>query len=205
MPRLLDLFCGAGGAAMGYSLAGFDEIVGVDIAEQKRYPFEFVQGDALEFLRKHGREFDAIHASPPCQSYSKAMGHLANPKPMLLEPSRIELTKTGRRFVIENVVGAPMPTAVTVCGTHFGLRVYRHRLFESNATLRGTRCDHSRPAWNPHQASGRKAIEEETGRSCPEKQWRYEMGVGWMSKAEARESIPPAYTKFVGEQLLAQL
>ena len=135
--RLLDLFCGAGGAAMGYSRAGFDEIVGVDIAPQPRYPFEFVQADALEFLADHGHEFDAIHASPPCQLFT-ALRTMWNSRPHqdLLTPSRALLKKLRRPYVIENVPGAPMEGAyIQLCGSMFGLgtgeaELRRHRLFE---------------------------------------------------------------------------
>ena len=133
--RLLDLFCGAGGAAVGYHRAGFTEIVGVDLAEQKRYPFEFVRGDALSYLAEHGHEFDAIHASPPCQSYSDLANRNRNGDawPRLIEPVRDILSRTGLPYVIENVEGAPMLNAVVLCGTMFTeLRVIRHRLFEAN-------------------------------------------------------------------------
>jgi len=132
--KLLDLFCGAGGAGMGYHRAGFDEIVGVDIAPQKNYPFEFVQGDALEYVAEHGGEFDAIHASPPCQGYS-IMRNLPWLKdreyPMLIDPVRELLEGVGKPWVIENVMGAYLP-AGWLCGTMFGLPFYRHRAFESN-------------------------------------------------------------------------
>jgi len=132
--KLLDLFCGAGGAAMGYSHAGFDEIVGVDINPQRRYPFQFVQADALEYLAEHGHEFDAIHASPPCQGYS-IMRNLPwlryKEYPLLIDPVRDLLEATEKPWVIENVMGAHLE-AGWLCGTMFGLRFYRHRLFETN-------------------------------------------------------------------------
>ncbi len=132
--RLLDLFCGAGGAAMGYSRAGFTEIVGVDNQPQKNYPFEFVQADALEYLVEHGHEFDAIHASPPCQGYSimRNLPWLRHKEyPLLIDPVRELLEVTGRPWVIENVMGAHL-AAGWLCGTMFGLPFYRHRAFESN-------------------------------------------------------------------------
>ena len=133
-PRLLDLFCCAGGAGMGYSRAGFD-VVGVDLSPQKNYPFEFIQADALALDPKFLASFDAIHASPPCQSYSdlaKRNGN-AHEWPRLIEPVREILRSTGLPYVIENVEGAPMIDAVVLCGTMFpGLRVLRHRLFEAN-------------------------------------------------------------------------
>tara|TARA_R100000963_G_C4604943_1_gene77344 strand:- start:39 stop:761 length:723 start_codon:yes stop_codon:yes gene_type:complete len=134
MVRLLDLFCGAGGAGMGYHRAGFGEIVGVDLNPQPRYPFEFVQADALEYVLEHGHEFDAIHASPPCQGYS-IMRNLPWLKdreyPMLIDPVRELLDGVGKPWVIENVMGAHLP-AGWLCGTMFGMPFYRHRAFESN-------------------------------------------------------------------------
>ena len=132
--RLLDLFCGAGGAAMGYHRAGFEEIVGVDIAPQKNYPFEFVQADAVEYVAEHGHKFDAIHASPPCQAYSimRNLPWLKDKEyPMLIDPVRELLNGVGKPWVIENVMGAHLP-AGWLCGTMFGLPFYRHRAFESN-------------------------------------------------------------------------
>lgn len=147
-PRLLDLFCGAGGAAMGYASAGFGGIVGVDILPQKRYPFEFVQGDALEFVKAHGRDFDFIHASPPCKGYSslKFLRDLRHePLPAsayLIEPTRAALRAVGRPYIIENVTGAPLWPAVRLCGSYFGLKVRRHRLFEADFLLLGVPCRH---------------------------------------------------------------
>ena len=147
--RLLDLFCGAGGAAMGYHRAGFDEIVGVDKAPQPRYPFDFVQWDALEYLANHGHEFDAIHASPPCQGYT-IMHNLpwlrGRDYPLLLLPVIEMLEELGKPYVVENVMGARHGSktlkkrgleahglkAGWLCGTMFGLPFYRHRLFAAN-------------------------------------------------------------------------
>ena len=132
--RLLDLFCGAGGAAMGYHRAGFDEIVGVDIVHQPRYPFESIQADALEYVADYGGEFDAVHASPPCQGYSimRNLPWLKDKEyPLLIDPVRELLEQTGKPWVIENVMGAHLP-AGWLCGTMFGLPFYRHRVFESN-------------------------------------------------------------------------
>jgi DNA (cytosine-5)-methyltransferase 1 len=132
-PFLLDLFCGAGGAGMGYSRAGF-EVVGVDNVFQKRYPFEFHQADAFEYLAEHGREFDVIHASPPCQGYSR-LRHLPWLKgkiwPLLIEPCRKIFEQSGKIWVIENVADAPL-SGITLCGLMFGLPLYRHRKFETN-------------------------------------------------------------------------
>src|SRR5580658_6025519 len=132
--QLLDLFCCAGGVAVGYSRSGF-EVVGVDIEPQPNFPFSFVQADALTLPMEFLKSFDAIHASPPCQSYSdlaKRNGH-ADEWPRLIEPVREMLIETGKPYVIENVDGAPLLNPVVLCGTMFkGLRVLRHRLFEAN-------------------------------------------------------------------------
>ena len=149
MAKLLDLFCGAGGVAMGYHRAGFDEIVGVDIAAQLRYPFEFVQADALEYLAEHGHDYDAIHASPPCQGYS-IMHNLpwlrGREYPLLILPTIEMLEGLGKPYVVENVMGARHGSktlqkrgleshglkAGWLCGMMFGLPFYRHRLFASD-------------------------------------------------------------------------
>lgn len=154
--KLLDLFCGAGGCAVGYHRAGFTEITGVDIRPQPRYPFTFVQGDAMEYLAAHGHEFDAIHASPPCQAFS-ATRHLPNVRTDrhvdLIGPSRAMLSSIARPYVIENVEGSPVGAAagrwaISLCGLMFGLRVFRHRLFESNVLLLG----------QPHRPHGDRRI-----------------------------------------------
>jgi DNA (cytosine-5)-methyltransferase 1 len=147
-PRLLDLFCCAGGASMGYHLAGF-EVAGVDIKPQKRYPFTFIQGDALAYVAAHGHEYDAIHASPPCQAYS-VLKHLSNgTHPDLVDATRDALQDTGKPYVIENVVGAPLRWPLLLCGSMFGLQtpcgaqLRRHRLFESNILLMSpSHCQH---------------------------------------------------------------
>jgi DNA (cytosine-5)-methyltransferase 1 len=148
-PRLLDLFCGAGGAGMGYHRAGFD-VVGVDIASQKNYPFEFIQGDALAYCAEHGHEFDAIHASPPCQAHS-AMKTMYNAREHLdlVPQTREALRATGKPYVIENVPGAPLITPFILCGTMFDLgwedaELRRHRLFESSTFMLTPSCAHGR-------------------------------------------------------------
>lgn len=200
MPRLLDLFCGAGGCSVGYHRAGFDEIVGVDINPQPRYPFQFVQDDAFHYLAEHYGEFDAIHASPPCQGYSKALRHMAHYKPMMIVDLRQKLFNTRKPYVIENVIGAPLLDPVLVCGTGLGLPVRRHRLFECSFPVTGTVCYHKSRTINPHRASSRAKIGY-----APERQWAIAMGVDWMQKAEARQAIPPTYTEFIGKQLIEHL
>lgn len=140
--RLLDLFCGAGGASFGYHQAGFDDITGIDIVPMKRYPFRFIQADALEYLAAHGHKYDLIHASPPCQTHSvlKTMWN-ARQHENFLPQTRHALQGIGKPYVIENVVGAPMDVTLMLCGSMFGLetpcgaQLQRHRLFESNVML----------------------------------------------------------------------
>ena len=136
-PRLLDLFCGAGGAGMGYHRAGFD-VVGVDLNPQPRYPFEFHQADALDYAREHGREFDAIHASPPCQAYSLASRQWrirGRKYPVLIAKTRELLNAMAKPFVIENVPGAPLINPTVLYGTMFGLMTMRPRLFETSFAI----------------------------------------------------------------------
>jgi DNA (cytosine-5)-methyltransferase 1 len=214
-PRLLDLFCGAGGAAMGYVRAGF-EVVGVDVAGQPRYPFDFIKGDALWFLRTRGvtspghwggSGFDAIHASPPCQAYTKARKLQGNDHADLIEPVRELLEATGLPYVIENVKGAPLVDPVMLEGQMFdGLNVHRPRLFETNWHLEV-------PALIPppprQTKMGRPPIEGEAmqvvGHFSDVPAGRKAMGIDWMMQGELAQAIPPAYTEFIGRQLLAQL
>ena len=192
---------------MGYHRAGFD-VVGVDIAPQPNYPFESHQGDALHYLAEHRREFDAIHASPPCQHYSTMSAcrpGLADEYPDLVAATRGLADLTGLPYVIENVSGSPLRPDLTLCGHMFGLKLYRHRVFESNV-----------PLWQPehpaHVTPGSKAghwqpgqIISVSGHCSPIALAREAMGIGWMNRAELAESIPPAYTLHIGRQLLAHV
>jgi DNA (cytosine-5)-methyltransferase 1 len=211
-PRLLDLFCCAGGAGMGYSQAGF-EVVGVDIAPQPNYPFAFIKADALKLDSDFVSSFDAIHASPPCQSYSVLAKRNGNSHewPRLIEPVRAMLQNSGLPYVIENVVGSTLHNPVLLCGTMFpNLRVLRHRLFEANFLILTPK--HGK---HPlvHTFDKRKSHYGKTdewvdfvmvtgGGNCTVAAARDAMGIDWMSKNEINESIPPAYTQFIGEQLL---
>jgi DNA (cytosine-5)-methyltransferase 1 len=209
---LLDLFCKAGGAGMGYAQAGFD-VVGVDIEPQPRYPFAFVRAEALNYLAEHSHEFDAVHASPPCQKYSVlAKRHPDRDYPDLVPPTRDYLHATGLPYVIENVEGAPLLNPVKVCGSQVGLTLLkRHRLFESNVFLMGTPCRHH--LWDandlPANRSGRttrgKVVVVTGGGFVSVAKWREAMGIDWMTQDELAEAIPPAYTRFIGEQLLRAL
>ena len=147
--------------------------------------------------------FDFIWASPPCQSYSLALRHMAAPQPKLVDAMRDRLLESGVPFVIENVPGAPLRDPAMLCGTMFGMRVYRHRLFESFFLLDVPMCcDHRVHALNPHRVEGRTRIYAEFGRQDPEIPWRNDMGVTWMNRHEAREAIPPAYSRYIGEQVI---
>jgi DNA (cytosine-5)-methyltransferase 1 len=216
-PRLLDLFCGAGGAAEGYSRAGFD-VTGVDHRPMPRFPFAFIQADALTYLVEHGHEYDAIHASPPCQGYSR-MRHLPWLKdkvyPLLLEPTRAALAATGRPWVIENVEDAPL-RGITLCGLMFGLKVYRHRRFETSWLLLGlTHPKHrivigsgrllndrnrstSGGSLKGDRASGMVTVCGNSYGNLVVAQAA--MGIDWMNRKELSQAIPPAYTQFIGTQ-----
>ena len=207
--RLLDLFCGAGGAAVGYHRAGFTEIVGVDHKPMPRYPFEFVQADALEYLREHGQEFDVIHASPPCQAYSRSRNNgAAKPCPMLVPDVRACLQQTGRPWVIENVEGAPLHFPVLICGAYFGLGIAgydlpRHRLFESSHLIMVPPCQHRRGRTIGIYGGGtNQAHRQKLGRNIREAEKRSAMGIDWMTRKELTQAIPPAYTEWIGRRLL---
>jgi DNA (cytosine-5)-methyltransferase 1 len=217
-PRLLDLFCGAGGAAMGYFRAGFD-VTGVDIKPQPRYPFSFVQGDALEYVKAHGHEYDVIHASPPCQPFS-SMRHVNGGTSVedLLRPTQSLLRTWVKPFVIENVEGAPIIVSqpelfsplngIIICGSGLGLRIEgrgylrRHRLFESNVPLANVPCRHRGRALGVYGGGGIVNERHNTG-SAEER--RIIMGMPWANRDECAQAIPPAYTEFIGRQLLAAL
>lgn len=222
-PVILDLFSCAGGAGVGYHRAGFD-VVGVDIKPQPHYPFEHHIGDALEFVRQHGHEFDAIHASPPCQVYSKtAVAHNAV-HPDLLLPTRAALQEVGRPYVIENVEGAPLIDPLILCGTEFGLRaadvdgvllaLRRHRLFESSMWLWGRGgCQHDSTlvagvyGGSRHEKPEHRDNPERRGGYTPALRVRAELlGIDWkMNEHELNQAIPPVYTEHIGRQLIEAL
>lgn len=204
--RLLDLFCGAGGAAMGYYRAGFDEIVGVDIRPQKHYLFTFVLGDALEYVAAHGQEFDAIHASPPCQFASTLTEKKYRGRhPNLIPATRLLLRASGKPYVIENVGNARrhLINPVMLCGSMFGLDVWRHRFFEVHPSLlmSPSSCNHSNVpvlvSGSPRRNGSR--VEPSTARR------RSAMQTPWMSRVEMDQAIPPSYAEWIGTRLLGYL
>jgi DNA (cytosine-5)-methyltransferase 1 len=214
--RLLDLFCGAGGASVGYHRAGF-EVVGVDLHPQPNYPFEFIQADAIEFLRSEvwAFQFDVVHASPPCQAHSDLQKQSKREYPDFIAPVREELRWACMPYVIENVEGAPLLDPITLCGTMFpGLRVLRHRLFESNLPLTAPPHPDGHPLVFTHDK--RKAhygkldqatsfVQVTGGGNATVANKAAAMGIDWMNGRELNEAIPPAYTEYVGRQLLSHL
>ncbi len=210
--RILDLFCGAGGAAMGYNRAGFD-VVGVDIKPQPRYPFEFHKCDALEYVAEHGAEYDVIHASPPCQRYSMITvvhGDLVVARhPDFVAETRMILESIGKPYVIENVVGSPLNGSLMLSGSMFDLGVRRHRIFAGSVPLFSPfTCRHDYwavPVYGHSGAGANRNIERERGRTNSVRDWARAMGIDWMSGDEMAEAIPPAYTEFIGKALISVL
>lgn len=223
-PRLLDLFCGAGGCSVGYKRAGFD-VRGVDSIPHPHYPYPMTVGDAMDVLADDGRlaTFDVIHASPPCQAYSITKHTHSVEHADLYAPVRAALVdwaaRTGGLWVIENVPGVPMPDYVTLCGSMFDLRatdedgtalaLRRHRLFESNALLMAPGpCRHDGTqvggVYGGGSSDRRHAKEVRRGGYTPKVHVRRElMGIDWMNGDDLSQAIPPAYTEHLGEQLLA--
>lgn len=229
-PRLLDLFCCEGGAAVGYHRAGFD-VVGIDKDPQPLYPFTFEQADAIETMRLlilsdvlgepvmlGGREyllsdFDAIHASPPCQAHSTITPDKSKHLD-LIPDTRDALVEAGLPYVIENVEGAKkeLRDPVRLCGSSFGMRVRRHRYFESNMTLWSMPCRHEeqgvpvgvygdhpdKPTPRPNGKSrGVKARTIEEARDV--------MGMPWASWHGTTQAIPPVMTEYIGRQIIEHI
>ena len=220
-PRLLDLFCGAGGATRGYQLAGF-HVTGVDIRMQPRYcGDEFLQADAVQTLEQflysgEINEFSAIHASPPCQAFSKGSvcrPGLAETYPNLIRPVRDLLTLWPELvWVIENVPGAPMRTDLTLCGCQFGLRsgdgqLRRPRIFETSHDLFSLLplCRHEGRSIPVYGHGPGADYYKRWGKGSPIRERNEAMQIDWMNREELAEAIPPAFTQFIGEQLLAHL
>ncbi len=213
--RLLDLFCGAGGAARGYHDAGFEEIVGVDTTPQPHYPYEFVLADAMEYPLEG---FDLIHASPPCQAFTKyknARPDLPERYPNLIPRLRQQLIKSDNMWIIENVEGSPLIKPITLCGSMFNLDIRRHRLFESNLPLEALLCNHK--IWPPNRFPGGRSRERgharvlcrntiEIGRwNIPLQVQQKAMEIDWTNLKELSEAVPPAYTEYIGLQVIEYL
>ncbi len=214
MTRLyaLDLFCGAGGASAGLAAAGFD-VTGVDIAEQPNYPYHFEQANVFDRGTtpplNPGR-FDFIWASPPCQghtAYKRRPNHVrAVDTDGMIAKVRTMLLNSGVPYVIENVPGAPLRNAITLCGSMFGLNVRRHRCFESSFYMLQPACSHERQRGDFPQATNRK----NRRKTCEIGVWRIPLdvqhramgGLEWMTREELSEAIPPAYSQWIAEQWL---
>jgi DNA (cytosine-5)-methyltransferase 1 len=212
--RLLDLFCGAGGAAMGYSRAGF-EVWGIDVDPQPNYRFTFMRADALDVLEDMAaakvKRFDVIHASPPCQSYSVTASLHDAEYPALVPEVRRLLNLIGLPYVIENVIGAPLVNAFRLCGSSFGLGVRRHRLFETSPMMLGApQCAHHlQPEPVDVTGTGGPSSKPRTGGGIHRKpknlaHAREAMGIDWMTRPELSEAVPPAYTEWIGRRLIME-
>lgn len=210
-PILIDLFCGQGLASAGYAAAGF-EVHGVDIKPQPRYPFTFMRDDALAYLREKMWSVQhlvaAVHASPPCQGYSKTQRIWDTEWPDLVAPVRELLIETGLPWVIENVEGAPLRDPVTLCGSMFGLRTYRHRLFEAGGGLALPQPEHPEHV-APLRKMGRRPMPGDmihaVGNFSGVEEVRRDWGVPWANREGIREGLPPAYTRFIGEHIMKEL
>lgn len=203
--RALDLFCCAGGASVGLRQAGFD-VVGVDIRQQPNYPFEFHQADALSYPLGG---FDFIWASPPCQKYSITAKLHTKDHPDLVEPTRARLRAAGVPYIIENVLGAPLIDPVTLCGMMFGLRVFRHRLFESNIFLMTPPHPTHRGTTNSSRRYSRFSSADMicvAGHNFRRKDGMAAMGIDWhATREEVAQMIPPAYSEFLGRQVVTHI
>lgn len=203
-PRLLDLFCGAGGAGMGYHRAGFD-VIGVDINPQPQYPFEFHQGDAMTFPLEG---FDAIHASPPCHDHS-SLGHAAHGNGWMLPATIERLMESGLPWVCENVVGPTVTMGgwwFVLCGSMFGLQVQRHRRFGSSHLMMPPSCHHVWEQGRPYTVTGHGGGDVSPHSLKPKASdfWRY-LDMPWMEGKPpygVAQAIPPAYTEWIGRRLL---
>lgn len=213
--KVLDLYCGAGGAGAGYHSLGFD-VVGVDLGRQPDYPFAFLQHDALKLDIRFLRSFQLIHASPPCQAHT-SLKHAPNGREHLdlIPATRAMLKAAGVPYVIENVVGAPLINPVTLCGTMFGLGVsdngtwhelHRHRIFEASFPLVVEPCKHSGgPVIGVYGGHARRRSAVHGGRGTRDV-WQNghkgaaaaAMDMPWATLGGMSQAIPPAYTAYIG-------
>jgi DNA (cytosine-5)-methyltransferase 1 len=204
--KLLDLFCGAGGCSKGYHDAGFDDITGIDINPMPHYPYKIIQGDAIEYLREHGKEYDFIHASPPCQAYSKASTQWrkeGKDYPDLIVIIREMLIEIGKPYVIENVPGSPLIDPFILNGEFFNMKVRRTRLFETSFPMPTIELPKEEKS---NFKMGRWAKEGDiivpVGHFTNVDYARRVMGIDWMTRDELSQAIPPIYTKYIGTQYL---
>ncbi|MFF3140409.1 SAM-dependent methyltransferase [Streptomyces sp. NPDC057927] len=208
-PLHLDTYCCQGGASKGYADAGFT-VLGVDIDDQKRYPFAFVQGDAVEFIRRYGHLFDSISGSPPCQLYSKTQRIQKNDHPDLIAPTRAAMEASGRPSVIENVMDAApeLREPVMLCGAMFGLETYRHRLFEPGGGFTFDAPEHPEHVAKTTKM-GRRPVPGEfmhiVGNFTDADKGREVMRMPWATRDGLREAIPPAYAEYIGVLLMAHV
>lgn len=205
---------------MGYHRAGFD-VVGVDIEPQPNYPFEFFQMDAIEFIRKHGHDFDVIHASPPCQAYSRSTNQFRQAGkiyPDLIQETRLAMAATDKPYIIENVPSAPIIPDIRLCGEMFSLLVIRWRWFElgnglfilqpgkpqikKNMVRNGERVSvFGHGSYRKSKNDKMPIFKMDSVRDT----WSHAMGIDWMTVLELREAIPPAYTEFIGKMIIDQV
>jgi DNA (cytosine-5)-methyltransferase 1 len=209
-PRLLELFSGAGGSAMGWHRAGFD-VVCVDLKPQPRCLFEFHQADAIEYAKGHVHEFDAVAGGPPCKVHS-ALKHLADPSHTDLVPATREvMIESGLPYVIENVPGAPLLNPTVLCGSMFGLgagdrQLRRHRLFESNVPLAAPGpCVHTGYAIGAYGGGAHRTTNTRNAYQGTASERRAALGIDWMTRDEMAQAIPPAYTEWLGLQVIESL
>ncbi len=220
MVKLLDLYCKQGGCSMGYHRAGF-EVTGVDHDPTPKYPFTFYQADALEYLANHGHEYDVIHASPPCQGYSRSTAQFRGAGKVysdLMEATRDLLNASGKPWIMENVPGSPMRPDVKLNGRMFGLRVIRWRWFEVGGGLflmnpgqntipkglvKNGECVSvfGKGSYRKSNSDAHPTFDQGSIKST----WRYAMGIDWMDTEGLREAIPPAYTEWIGSMIFEQV
>lgn len=211
-PIILDLYCGAGGASKGYFKAGFEPI-GVDHGPQPRYPFLFLRWDAVAFARTQWQFIErcaAIHASPPCQRYTQSALYRRNmgcEYPDLVGPTRDALELTGKPWVMENVVGAPMRPDLKLCGCFFNLPIRRVRIFETSWGAKWTAPEHKHagPVLSVVGCGTPTWVRQKLGYSPVAQDYRDAMGIQWMTRKELSQAIPPAYTELVGRMLKEQI